>query len=705
MRDQVSFEQLTAYSMTLRDALGAVYPMVVHEGREVPVYVGLPVLLLAGVGLTTARGNWRVWFWAIVAVIAVLLALGVATPVARLAYHIPLYDKFRILSRHLVFATFGVITLASFGLAALPRIERPGRRVMASACVLAGIMAAGFWMLWTERAGEVESHTWALLTEGYFQTTVPLQLTFFVATVTVALLLARIRSRAASVAAIVFVAILGADLLGSQFVEITSAGFRFPHLVPPSVLQPSVHTAWLRDELTAAGQRVVALHGSASDPVVGGQFAKVWRVRSASGYNSMLLTHFNALSTIGKQGDVNPQALRPDDVGLDLMGTRYLVAQTKLIDAEETFQQDGYQWSEEPLRLAVGQPKCGASQPSTLRLSPQTQGVVSAIAFVGYLRCAEDTAQGTNVGAVRLIAADGTSQEHPLRAGIDLSEAAHQRADVRDRVKHARARPFGDSTDDESRFLVTVVLKSPIEIEQIELTQSVFAGWMVLDRLTLVGIGGTQLPQSFVPLMLNDETRWREVRRFRTSLASDRGRDEDAENEQEFVVIENRRAMPRAWIANRVLAISETDQGEAMRQSILPDGTRFDPIDTALVSPEDPPAGVNGAPHHRRGQVRAVAGANGNVRIDVEGDGGFLVLNDIWYPGWEARIDGAAARLHRANIAMMGVVVPSGTHRVEFAFVPWSKVVGAWLSAAAGLVLVGVTLVRPIGRRIGLQTA
>jgi hypothetical protein len=154
-----------------------------------------------------------------------------------------------------------------------------------------------------------------------------------------------------------------------------------------------------------------------------------------------------------------------------------------------------------------------------------------------------------------------------------------------------------------------------------------------------------------------------------------------------------------------VLAISEPDQGEAMRQSILPDGSRFDPVDTALVWPEDPAAGLNGAPDRRPGQVRAVAGANGNVRIDVEGDGGFLVLNDIWYPGWEARIDGAPVRLHRANLALMGVVVPSGTHHVEFAFVPQSKVVGASLSAAAALVLVGVTLVRPIGRRIGLQAA
>jgi hypothetical protein len=142
-----------------------------------------------------------------------------------------------------------------------------------------------------------------------------------------------------------------------------------------------------------------------------------------------------------------------------------------------------------------------------------------------------------------------------------------------------------------------------------------------------------------------------------------------------------------------------------MRQSILPDGTRFNPIDTALVLPEDPPAGVNGAPDRRPGQVRAVTGANGTVRIDVEGDGGFLVLNDVWYPGWEARIDGAPAHLHRANIALMGVVVPSGAHHVEFTFVPRSKVVGAWLSAAAALVLAGVTLVRPIGRRIGLQTA
>lgn len=68
---------------------------------------------------------------------------------------------------------------------------------------------------------------------------------------------------------------------------------------------------------------------------------------------------------------------------------------------------------------------------------------------------------------------------------------------------------------------------------------------------------------------------------------------------------------------------------------------------------------------------------------------GYLVLADIWYPGWRASVDGKSVALWRANYAFRAVRLETGEHQVEMAYRPWSVQVGAALSLAAWLGLAG----------------
>jgi len=49
-----------------------------------------------------------------------------------------------------------------------------------------------------------------------------------------------------------------------------------------------------------------------------------------------------------------------------------------------------------------------------------------------------------------------------------------------------------------------------------------------------------------------------------------------------------------------------------------------------------------------------------------------LVLHDIFYPGWEAYVDGQRRPILRANLLFRGVEVSPGRHRIEFKFRPLS---------------------------------
>jgi hypothetical protein len=65
----------------------------------------------------------------------------------------------------------------------------------------------------------------------------------------------------------------------------------------------------------------------------------------------------------------------------------------------------------------------------------------------------------------------------------------------------------------------------------------------------------------------------------------------------------------------------------------------------------------------------------------------FLVLGDIYYPGWKASIDGKKTRILPTDFILRGIFVPAGDHTVEFSYEPKSFYLGL-ATSILGMVII-----------------
>jgi hypothetical protein len=169
------------------------------------------------------------------------------------------------------------------------------------------------------------------------------------------------------------------------------------------------------------------------------------------------------------------------------------------------------------------------------------------------------------------------------------------------------------------------------------------------------------------------------------------------DSEQDVSVWKFPRARPRAYWAPRAVAAADGREAEKLLRSM-------DLADTIIVTAAGPlPADDPGAGSWRPAEMLHYEEDRVEVECAAE-TAGWLVLSDRMYPGWEAYVDGAPAKLYRANVLARAVRLPAGRHRVEFRFESRSLRLGAAISAAAWAALLlggaaSIVRARRSGRR------
>jgi hypothetical protein len=142
-----------------------------------------------------------------------------------------------------------------------------------------------------------------------------------------------------------------------------------------------------------------------------------------------------------------------------------------------------------------------------------------------------------------------------------------------------------------------------------------------------------------------------------------------------YTVYENLQALPRAFVVPRAKPLpARPDVLQALK------ATNF--RETVLL--EGYPGRAEGTSTARFRPAVFLVSLPNRVELRVEADGpGFLVLTDVWYPGWTCTVDGEVTPLYRANYVFRAVAVPAGTHKVVFQFEPASYRLGKHITVAA----------------------
>lgn len=146
-------------------------------------------------------------------------------------------------------------------------------------------------------------------------------------------------------------------------------------------------------------------------------------------------------------------------------------------------------------------------------------------------------------------------------------------------------------------------------------------------------------------------------------------------------------ALPFSYCADAIKFIESEDQWGEVAPAVL----SAPGVTSIIVSEEARPGTVISSAC----QSRVLTWTADLVEIAVHAQGpsdSLLHVNQSWDPGWTATIDGELTPVLRRDLAFCAVEIPPGNHVVRLAYRDSKVVVGALTTAAAALLLCGITL-------------
>lgn len=597
-------------------------------------YIGVLPILLALI-TPILRRDIRVWFWLILALLALVLALGGNTPLYDWFYYVPVFNRFRVPARFLFLFTFAGAFLAAIGIAEIRnRLAGASGNMWSSRVPSLVVLVLIVGTVYQAYNQPVESwmEAWQLLPAGLLLASLGL------------ILLGLFRRVDSS--------LWGSAVLALTIVDL--AAFSAPFLsnlarmAPPSDMVQVPRTVLAMDNADPNYRVIVDKHPYTSGAIRASLWTNLPLLYDKQGVKSYL----PSLAIQRNDRYVQEMSLPMRN----LMNIRYYLLPLEVFAGGESLPPP-FDESEPYGGLTLG---LLAEQPEI----PPTR--VAHLEVTSYTDQTADLPNGTMAGEILLRLASGESKTLAIRLGYDTADWAFDGLGKIGEVKHGKPssalrfpaylKSVGQ-TFDGHKYVTRYDLANdavPPTVVGVGVRSLLPGAGLTIERISLIDDAGRTV--SLASLLRRQDL----ALAFRSHTAA---------------MWENLDVLPRAFLVHQTLV---TPDNEALAKMQSPD---FRP-DRVVVLGDAVPMGSLSAPVDAA-QERVVITDYEPERVIVQVDAkqaGYLILTDSWYPGWSAKVDGTETPIHRADYIFRAVPLSPGVHTVQFEYHPASLVWGTVIS-------------------------
>ena len=606
---------------------------------EIANYVAAPVVLLACIAMM-AKG--RGLFWMAIGALFLVLSLGPQTPLGQWRARTPPFNLFNNPGRDLLTVHFAFAVLAGLGLARL-RAGTVSRGQFAAASIVSLVPVAMACALYPVASRKAAAAGIAL---GEAWKNPALVVPVGIAAASVAAGWLAWRKRGVSAFLTMAVVLVPALAYFGWFTP-----WRLASGPAASALDATAAVTGLRAADPKSAGRVAVADGWVGPAGVIPNTSMYFRIPNVAGYGPLLPRDLASFAGLTNAGWIRPASFADTNATMDVLGVRWVFPYASTGTAAPLMV-EGVPWHPVALDRYLGHGCDGKPIADEARFVLPTAMQVSRVVLVSTLGCAPRIRDGEQVATISV-----GSWSVPLLAGSHTAEwslpcfpAAHRMA-----TRHNAAPVTGKEcvgADYVADFTVPGETVRDISVKWSAAGHP--NSFMVVKGVTVFDASGAAKPLDPQSALFTNGARWVQHR------LPDGGR-----------LLENRRAMPEAWMVDRVVRVPDARlEFASIQEGRLPDGSAFDPSGVAVTSDDR----IRGAAGDGRSAIFRVAASRTGASqrtFQVEASvPALLVIGHRYYPGWSAWIDDEEREVLRVNGVLQGVEVPAGRHEVRLAFRP-----------------------------------
>ena len=620
-----------------------------------------------GIPAEAGTTNKLIRFWAIFAVVALLLSFGSFLPfgINKLLHRVPVFNLFRASGRNLFEFDFALAMLAGLGATGLSQLDRTlvKRVLLKSIALLATIAIAGavvyrFFSKGLKAEVPVPANAGAWSNPELYA-----PLVFLVLSVAAVALYAR---RWSALSSAVLIAVLFLDLFAFGFFYewrlIDDKAFNVAARIadpPTAKFIKARETDWNSFRIVSQSFNPF---GANSDLLNYPNFAIARGLQSINGYDPARLGQMAEIAgRVTLDGVITePISLSANAQGFNLLNAKYLLKE-RPAPAAKTITHENIAFNDRQFDLRLKR---------NAQVQVDAKATADELAIISALENIRSIPDGTPVANIKLRTAGGQVIERQMLAGRDTSLWTANSA--------ATIASFNKIGFRGQGYLARLKFDRA-DIESLEFECLLGEGDLIITRASL--FDSTTNASHFLNEVSLSPERWRKLADF-----------------GEVELYENLKVRPRAWLATKAVLAPSVEVMRSIETGRMADGSQIDLTDTVLLEAElfanrqlKTPLASSATASSPNNLVKIMRYEPHRIELQSSSSQpGFLVLSEIYYRGWEAWVDGQRTSVERVNFTLRGVELSPGDHKIEFVFrAPSVRTGAAWSALGIVLLVIG----------------